>query len=112
LVETAKRLNYCVRDSDTTSRMGGDEFTVILSRINEEDDALSVARKIAEEIAKPFVIFDRKCYVTASVGIAIFPNDAVDAEALMKKADADMYRNKRGRQDIWKGAAGAGCLSE
>src|SRR5208337_4538643 len=100
LVETAKRLNYCVRDSDTTSRMGGDEFTVILSRINGQDDALSVARKIAEEIAKPFVISDRTCHVTASIGIAIFPNDAVDAETLMKKADMDMYRKKGSRQDM------------
>ena len=100
LVETAQRLNYCVRQSDTTARMGGDEFTVILSRINEEDDALSAARKIAEEIAKPFVIFDRKCYVTASIGIGIFPNDAVDAETLMKKADMDMYRRKGNRRDI------------
>ncbi len=97
LVETAQRLNYCVRESDTTARMGGDEFTVILSRINGEDDAISVARKIAEEIAKPFVISDRKCHVTASIGIAIFPNDAVDSEALMKKADMDMYRKKGSR---------------
>jgi len=105
LVETAKRLNYCVRDSDTTSRMGGDEFTVILSRINGEDDALSVARKITEEIAKPFVIFDRKCSVTASIGIGIFPNDAVDAETLMKKADMDMYRKKGSSKDILKRSA-------
>ncbi len=102
LVETAKRLNYCVRESDTAARMGGDEFTVILSRINGEEDALSAAGKIAEEIAKPFVIFDRKCYVTASVGIGIFPNNAVDAETLMKKADMDMYRKKGSRQDICK----------
>ncbi len=100
LVETARRLNYCVRESDTTARIGGDEFTVILSRINEEDDVLSVARKIAEEIAKPFVIFDCECNVTASVGIGIFPNDAVDAETLMKKADTDMYRRKGSRRDI------------
>jgi diguanylate cyclase (GGDEF)-like protein/PAS domain S-box-containing protein len=102
LVETAKRLNYCVRESDTTARMGGDEFTVILSRINGQDDALLVAEKIAEEIAKPFVIFDRKCYVTASVGVGIFPNDAVDAETLLKKADADMYCKKGSRQDIFR----------
>ncbi len=100
LVETARRLNYCVRESDTTARIGGDEFTVILSRVNAEDDALSVARKIAEEIARPFVIFDRICSVTASIGIGIFPNDAADAETLMKKADLDMYREKARGKDI------------
>ena len=100
LIETAKRLNCCVRQSDTTARMGGDEFTVILSRINGEGDALSVAQKIAEEISKPFVIFDRECCVTASIGIGIFPNDAADAATLMKKADMDMYRKKGNRQDI------------
>jgi len=100
LVETARRLNYCVRESDTTARIGGDEFTVILSRINGEEDASSAARKIAEEIAKPFVIFDRTCSVTASIGIGIFPSDAFDAETLMKKADMDMYRRKGNRQDI------------
>ena len=102
LIETAKRLNYCVRESDTTARMGGDEFTVILSRINGEDDALLVAEKIAEEIAKPFVIFDRKCRVTASVGVGIFPKDAVDAETLLKQADMDMYCKKGSRQDIFR----------
>ena len=100
LIETAKRLNCCVRQSDTTARMGGDEFTIILSRINEEGDALSVAQKIAEEIAKPFVIFDHECCVTASIGIGIFPKDAVDAATLMKKADMDMYRKKGKRQDL------------
>ncbi len=100
LVETAKRLNSCVRESDTTARMGGDEFTVILSRINGEEDALVVAQKIAEEIAKPFFTFDRECHVTASVGVGIFPNDAVDAETLMRKADMDMYRKKGSRQGI------------
>ncbi len=100
LVETARRLDYCVRESDTTARIGGDEFTVILSRINGEEDAFSAARKIAEEIAKPFVIFDRTCSVAASIGIGIFPSDAFDAETLMKKADMDMYRRKGSRQDM------------
>jgi diguanylate cyclase (GGDEF)-like protein len=80
--------------------MGGDEFTVILSRINGGDDALSVAGKIADEIAKPFLIFDRKCCITASIGIGIFPNDAADAATLMKKADMDMYCKKGNRKDI------------
>jgi diguanylate cyclase (GGDEF)-like protein len=97
LIETAKRLNSCVRESDTTARMGGDEFTVILTRISEEKDALTAADKIAGEIAKPFVIFDQKCFVEASIGIGIFPQDAPDAETLLKKADMDMYL-KKGRR--------------
>ncbi len=98
LIETAIRLNYCVRESDTTARLGGDEFTVILTRINEEKDALLAAKKIAEEIAKPFEIFERDCHVTASIGIGVFPNDAGDAESLLKKADMDMYHKKGSRR--------------
>ncbi|MBF0507192.1 MAG: sensor domain-containing diguanylate cyclase [Nitrospirae bacterium] len=94
LIETAGRLGKCVRESDTTARMGGDEFTVILTRINEEKDALLAAAKIAEEIARPFFALDRECCVTASIGIAVFPNDAGDVETLLKKADMDMYRSK------------------
>lgn len=100
LIETARRLNYCVRESDTTSRMGGDEFTVILTRINEAKDALFAAEKIAEEIAKPFAILGRKCHVSASIGIAVFPDDAVDAETLLKKADVGMYLQKGRRHDV------------
>lgn len=94
LIEAAKRLGCTVRESDTTARMGGDEFTVILTRINTEKDALLTAEKIAEEFAKPFFISGRKCNVSASIGVGIFPNDATDPETLIKKADMDMYLKK------------------
>lgn len=100
LIEAAKRLTSCSRESDTTARVGGDEFTVILTRINEEKDALLAAEKIVEAIAKPFVIFDRICHISASVGIGIFPNDALDADTLIKKADMDMYLKKGRKLDI------------
>lgn len=99
LIETAKRIAGCIRESDITARIGGDEFTVILTRIKDEKDALAAADKIAAEIARPFAVSDRQCHVEASIGIGIFPDDALDAETLMKKADMDMYTKKGGKRD-------------
>jgi len=97
LVETAKRINACIREADTAARMGGDEFTVIVTNIYKKKDALSVADKITAEISRPFVILDNECKVGVSIGIVVFPDDAVDAETLLKKADVNMYL-KKGRE--------------
>jgi diguanylate cyclase (GGDEF)-like protein len=94
----AKRLRRCVRDGDTVGRMGGDEFTVLLPEIKEEGDARRIAEKIREEFVEPFAIGDRRLFVTASVGVALYPKDGLDSLTLLKNADAAMYRAKdRGR---------------
>jgi diguanylate cyclase (GGDEF)-like protein len=94
----AKRLRRCVRDGDTVGRQGGDEFTILLPEIKEDGDARRIAEKIRSEFVEPFAIGDRRLFVTASVGVALYPQDGLDPLTLLKNADAAMYRAKeRGR---------------
>jgi diguanylate cyclase (GGDEF)-like protein/PAS domain S-box-containing protein len=98
LRQVAGRLKECVRRDDTVARLGGDEFVVMLSDMAREDDASAVARKILDAISQPVSTADRELVVTTSIGIAVYPRDGADPEALLKNADAAMYRAKeRGR---------------
>ncbi|MBF0342991.1 MAG: diguanylate cyclase [Nitrospirae bacterium] len=100
LKETAERLKKCVRDSDTVSRMGGDEFTILLARIESDTTVLFVVRRILDVINKPFTIEDRECFVGVSIGISIYPSDGNDAETLLKNADTALYNVKeRGKNN-------------
>ncbi|MCL4800905.1 MAG: diguanylate cyclase, partial [Burkholderiales bacterium] len=94
LREVGDRLKGCVRRDDTVARLGGDEFVVMLTDMAREDDASNVAGKILEAVARPVAIGDRELVVTASIGIAIYPRDGTEPEALLKNADAAMYRSK------------------
>jgi diguanylate cyclase (GGDEF)-like protein/PAS domain S-box-containing protein len=96
----AARIRAQVRQSDTVARIGGDEFTVILADIAAPEDAQAVAAKIAAAVAAPFLLDKRSRQVNigTSIGIAIFPNDARDADALVRVADAAMYREKQNRK--------------
>ena len=94
LVQTARRLQSCVREEDTVVRLGGDEFTVILPGIASGDDAAVVAGKILRILNRPFVINGEELFVTASIGITLHPADGDTVEALVKNADAAMYRAK------------------
>ncbi|TCS72953.1 PAS domain S-box-containing protein/diguanylate cyclase (GGDEF)-like protein [Sulfuritortus calidifontis] len=91
LKAVAKRLRRCVRDSDTVSRLGGDEFTVILPTINQADDAGKVAMKIIQALEKPFSIQGHEIRIGSSIGIAIYMRDSDNAGDLMQMADAAMY---------------------
>lgn len=99
LRQFAQRLKRSVRESDTVSRLGGDEFTVILEDIRYPEAAASVATKMLEEIRDVFEIRQRQIYATSSIGIAIYPDCGLDAESLKKKSDAAMYRAKRSGRD-------------
>lgn len=101
LKEAAQRIEAQVRSSDTVVRWGGDEFILILPGIFQENMALVIANNVREELKKPFFLKDSDHYVGASVGIAMFPHDAEDADTLIKYADAAMYNAKnKGRDQI------------
>jgi diguanylate cyclase (GGDEF)-like protein/PAS domain S-box-containing protein len=94
LREVARRIIATVRDSDVVSRLGGDEFIVLLSDIASSDDAATVAGKLIENISAAVVVEDHKLLVTASVGISIFPSDGETPDELLRHADAAMYHAK------------------
>jgi diguanylate cyclase (GGDEF)-like protein len=90
----ATRMLELIRHSDTLSRFGGDEFTVLLPDIDSPDDAMRVAKKITEGVPKLMLLGGREIFVTISVGIAVAPEDGCDADVLVRNADAAMYRAK------------------
>ncbi|HLP98090.1 MAG TPA: diguanylate cyclase [Sideroxyarcus sp.] len=94
LAEAARRMRECVRDSDTLARMGGDEFVVLLPSIEKEQDAEAVSGKILDALGRPFECAGERVGISASIGIALYPEDAADGGELLKHADAAMYRAK------------------
>ena len=94
LKAVARRLTGCLRGSDTVSRLGGDEFTVILPAIPTAQDAARVADKILATLAEPFGIQDHVIDITISIGVSLYPHLADDAEELLKSADVAMYQAK------------------
>ncbi|MES9964757.1 MAG: EAL domain-containing protein [Candidatus Sedimenticola sp. 20ELBAFRAG] len=91
----SERLLSAVRDVDTVSRLGGDEFTVLLERIIDPQEAGQVARKLLKQFEEPLHIEDQELRVTPSIGISIYPNDGTDVTTLVKNADVAMYRAKQ-----------------
>jgi len=99
LQSIAKRLVDCVRGSDTVSRQGGDEFVVLLSELQNMEDAAILARRILKAVAEAHSIDHHELHVTTSIGLSVFPDDGPDAETLIKNADTAMYQAKEnGRQ--------------
>jgi diguanylate cyclase (GGDEF)-like protein/PAS domain S-box-containing protein len=94
LQSVARRLHACVRASDTVSRQGGDEFVILLSEMTRAQDAAVSAEKILLAVRTPHRIDQYDLHVTASIGIATYPDDGTDAETLMKSADFAMYHAK------------------
>jgi diguanylate cyclase (GGDEF)-like protein/PAS domain S-box-containing protein len=95
LKEAATRINSCVREADTVARLGGDEFTIILDAFAKDDGMLDrIAQEILNKIAEPFQLKDEVGYVTASIGITLYPQDATDIDELIKNADQAMYAAK------------------
>jgi diguanylate cyclase (GGDEF)-like protein len=90
----AARLRAALRETDAVARMGGDEFTVLAPVIHTVEDAISVARKILESVKEVITVEGRELFVTASVGIGMYPDDGIDSNTLLKNADAAMYRAK------------------
>jgi diguanylate cyclase (GGDEF)-like protein/PAS domain S-box-containing protein len=94
LVEAARRIRECVRDSDTVARFGGDEFTVALSELEDTGRVQYIAQKIIDSLAAAFALGPEKVFVTASIGITLYPGDAAEIEGLFKHADQALYAAK------------------
>ncbi|MEO8701546.1 MAG: EAL domain-containing protein [Kofleriaceae bacterium] len=101
LKSVAERLTGCVRNSDTISRQGGDEFVVLLSELAHTEDAAITAKRILETIETAHVIENHSLHITTSIGISVFPDDGTDADALIRNADTAMYQAKsQGRRNF------------
>jgi diguanylate cyclase (GGDEF)-like protein/PAS domain S-box-containing protein len=99
LQSVAKRLIDCGRASDTVSRQGGDEFVVLLSEVQQSEDAAIAARRMLQAVAEAHSIDQHELHVTTSIGVSVYPDDGLDAETLIKNADTAMYQAKEnGRQ--------------
>ncbi|MDD9877103.1 MAG: EAL domain-containing protein [Magnetovibrio sp.] len=98
----AQRLSDCVRQDDTISRLGGDEFTVILPNIHGPGAAEIVAKKILERVSEVITLGENEVYISGSIGITIFPDDAEDEETLIQHADTAMYEAKSAGRRTYK----------
>lgn len=94
LSEAAKRLKACIRETDVVARLGGDEFTVVLSGITDIKGVDKVAKQILTRIAEPYSLGEETAYISASIGITLYPDDASTIEGLLKHADQAMYAAK------------------
>ena len=90
----ADRLSQCIRRTDSVARIGGDEFTVLLEKINTTNDTVVIAQKIIDVISKPFEVDGQQLLVGSSIGIAVYPEAGKDASTLLKHADMAMYEAK------------------
>ena len=106
LIQLARRLEACVRPSDTLARLGGDEFTILLEDIQSEADATGVAERIHEELSAPFEMGGHEVFCTVSVGIAFSSFGYEEPDDMLRDADTAMYRaktNGRSRHEVFDG---------
>jgi len=94
LIEVAQRIRASVRESDLVYRLGGDEFTIILSNVNDIADYKTVAENLVQSICKPYYIESQELYLSASIGVSIFPDHGQSVDLIVNAADAAMYQVK------------------
>ena len=95
LQQVSSRLHRAIRDSDAVSRHGGDEFLVLLNNIQNQQDASAFAGKLVEILAQPYLLTQGAVSLSASIGVACYPANGTNAQALILHADAAMYRAKQ-----------------
>ncbi len=101
LQQVADRLREDVREVDTVSRLGGDEFLIIVPELRQVDDARHISRKLLQSLSEPYVITGQRLEVTPSIGVSVFPDDGTEPSALIRLADQAMYQAKQeGRRTI------------
>jgi|GEM_PF-1019540 len=94
LIEAAQRLNSCVRQTDSVARLGGDEFTVIMTELDDFKSVERVTQDILEKLSSPYQLGIETVYVTASIGVTLYPNDAGNIDELLRNSDQAMYAAK------------------
>ena len=94
LLQLSKRLSNSVRDGDTIGRFGGSEFAILMDDIDSDKHMSSLAKKLTDTLALPFKIKKQELFITASIGVSIYPNDGEDPDTLLRNADIAMYRAK------------------
>jgi diguanylate cyclase (GGDEF)-like protein/PAS domain S-box-containing protein len=102
LRDAAQRLLACMRDSDTISRHGGDEFLVVLTDLQDSEVPAQIAAKIMATLGEPFQIETHEATISASVGIAVYPEDGVGFDELLQKADTAMYHAKEAGRNAFR----------
>jgi diguanylate cyclase (GGDEF)-like protein len=102
LKQIAVRLAGCVRDSDTISRLGGDEFLLVLPALHSGDDTVSVLVKLLEHLREPVHVEGHELSTSVSIGVAIYPDDGPNFDALLKKSDMAMYRAKDAGRNTYR----------
>lgn len=94
LIAVAERLGGALREGDTVARIGGDEFTILCTGLQSSEDAVRVAEHVVDVMSRPFHLGSHAVYATASIGVALAPEDGIDAEMLLRNADSALYRAK------------------
>lgn len=103
LQQVAKRLEHCIRKTDTLCRLGGDEFIMLLGELHQREDATRVAELVLRTLSQPFVLEQNQiAQIGVSIGIALYPTDGATLEALLKSADIAMYRAKDGGRNRYE----------
>ncbi|MGB1261703.1 MAG: bifunctional diguanylate cyclase/phosphodiesterase [Cognaticolwellia sp.] len=101
LIESAQRIKSCLRKNDIVARLGGDEFVIVLVGTTTATDIKNIGKKLLNKLAQPYLIEQKSFYCTASMGLALYPNDATNISALLRNADQAMYGAKaRGRNSM------------
>ncbi len=102
LKEAGRRLNGCVREADTVCRLGGDEFCITIEQVEDVVHIDRIANSILDSLSEPFVLDVNKAFISTSIGIAFFPDDAIDVDGLLKKSDQAMYFAKNNGRNCFQ----------
>lgn len=94
LIHVGEKLLSCISNRETVTRIGGDEFSILLPKLADPNDAVKIARKVMKKLEEPVIIKGYEITISVSIGIAYYPNDGLDADSLIKHADQAMYRVK------------------